>query len=107
MIPPLFVTIVSRCGMYGFIFVKIQQVVEAQIILSLFVVFWFFFGFSPPPPLHLQILSDSDINGFGFLLSECEEVTAPCLTGVIQEARADSSAFFLRCLITLTLSLNC
>lgn len=30
----------------------------------------------------------------------------PCLTGIIQEAGRDSTAAFLRCLITLTLSLN-
>lgn len=71
------VTIVSRFGLYGFIFVKIQQVLEDQIVSRRLL--WEFFLFSlfiSPCPLHLQIHSDSDIGGLIFLLSKCEEVTA-------------------------------
>lgn len=42
MISPLFATIVSHFGIYSFIFVKIQQVLEAQIMPKLD---WDFFAF--------------------------------------------------------------
>lgn len=39
---PLFVTIVSYCGIYSFISVKIQQLLETEIILSCFLLLLFF-----------------------------------------------------------------
>lgn len=99
-------TIVSRLGVYGFIFVKIQQVLEDQIVpRRLLWDLFLFFSLFLPCPLHLQIHSDFDISGLGSI-EQMQGGDSSCLTGVIQEAGSDSTAVFLRRLITLTLSLN-
>lgn len=70
----------------------------------------FFFAFAPPPAPFLSTSANSQWlwhQWFWFSLEQMWGGDSPCLIGVIQEAGSDSTAIFLRCLITLTLSLNC
>lgn len=105
---PLFLAVVYTASFLW----RFSNCCKTKSFQSVFLGVFFFFAFSSlfffflsfPFPLHLHIPSDSDISEFGFLLSKCEEVTACAV--LIQESGWDSTAAFLRCLISLTLSLN-